>query len=70
MQDSATPSILDEAGFSYDSSAGYNETVGYRNGTTQVFRPLGTKTLLELPLHHSGRRIVLLQQARPLGTRG
>ena len=46
-----TPSVLDEAGYVYDSTSGYNETVGYRNGTTQVFRPLGVKTLLELPLH-------------------
>jgi hypothetical protein len=42
---------LEEAGYSYDSTAGYNETVGYRNGTTQVFKPLGGKTLLELPMH-------------------
>jgi len=42
---------LDEAGFSYDSTMGYNETVGYRAGTTQAFRPFGTKRLLELPLH-------------------
>jgi hypothetical protein len=42
---------LDEAGFSYDSTVGYNETVGYRAGTTQAFRPFGTKRLLELPLH-------------------
>jgi len=42
---------LDEAGFSYDSTVGYNETVGYRVGTTQAFRPFGTKYLLELPLH-------------------
>jgi hypothetical protein len=42
---------LDEAGFSYDSTFGYNETVGYRAGTTQGFRPFGAKCLLELPLH-------------------
>jgi hypothetical protein len=46
-----TPEILERAGYAYDSTAGYNETVGYRNGTTQVFRPLGAHTLLELPLH-------------------
>jgi hypothetical protein len=45
------PSILEQSGFSYDSSVGYNETVGYRAGTTQVFKPLGVETLLELPLH-------------------
>ncbi len=49
--DSETARKLDEAGFSYDSTFGYNETVGYRAGTTQGFRPIGTKCLLELPLH-------------------
>jgi hypothetical protein len=43
--------ILDQAGFSYDSSVGYNETVGCRAGTMQVYRPLGARNLLELPLH-------------------
>ena len=51
LQDQGTFQVLEEAGFAYDSTAGYNETVGYRNGTTQVFRPLGARTLLELPLH-------------------
>lgn len=49
--DSSSARKLEEAGFSYDSTVGYNETVGYRAGTTQAFRPLGTKRLLELPLH-------------------
>lgn len=43
--------VLEQAGFAYDSTSGYNETVGYRAGTTQVFKPLGTTSLLELPLH-------------------
>jgi hypothetical protein len=30
---------------------GYNQTVGYRAGTTQVFQPPATVRLLELPLH-------------------
>ena len=42
---------LEEAGYAYDSTAGYNETVGYRAGTMQAFRPLGTQTILELPMH-------------------
>jgi len=46
-----TASILESAGYSYDTSSGYNETLGYRNGTTQAFRPLSARTLLELPLH-------------------
>lgn len=46
-----SPQILENAGFSYDSTFGYNDAVGYRGGTTQVFRPSGAKKLLELPLH-------------------
>jgi hypothetical protein len=49
--DDHSPIVLEQAGFSYDSTVGYNETVGYRAGTTQVYRPLGTTQLLELPLH-------------------
>jgi len=51
LQNAETPAVLEEAGYSYDSTAGYNETIGYRNGTSQVFRPLGARTLLELPMH-------------------
>ena len=46
-----SPALLEKAGFSYDSTCGYNETVGYRAGTTQVFRPLNADRLLELPMH-------------------
>ncbi len=49
--DFESPLKLEEAGYSYDSTIGYNETVGYRAGTTQAFKPLTTKRLLELPLH-------------------
>lgn len=49
--DSHSPKRLEEAGYYYDSTFGYNETVGYRGGTTQVFRPIGVKKLLELPIH-------------------
>jgi hypothetical protein len=42
---------LDQAGFAYDSTSGYNDAVGFRAGTTQAFRPLGAERLLELPLH-------------------
>ena len=51
LRDENSFRVLEEAGYAYDSTAGYNETVGYRCGTTQVFRPLGTQRLLELPLH-------------------
>jgi len=49
--DQESPSVLEEADFSYDSTVGYNETVGYRAGTAQVFKPLRASRLLELPLH-------------------
>jgi hypothetical protein len=51
MWDQDSPSKLENAGFNYDSTVGYNETVGYRAGTSQAFRPKGSKELLELPMH-------------------
>src|SRR5439155_12599233 len=49
--DSQAPATLEKAGFSYDSTVGYNETIGYRAGTTQVFKPLELERMLELPMH-------------------
>jgi hypothetical protein len=49
--DHHSPSILEQAGFDYDSTVGYNETIGYKAGTAQVYRFLGVTRLLELPLH-------------------
>jgi len=49
--DEHSPSVLDQAGADYDSTAGYNETIGYQAGTCQVYKPLGVSHLLELPLH-------------------
>ncbi len=49
--DQQSPATLEKAGAAYDSTMGYNEKVGYRAGTTQVYRPLGATRLLELPLH-------------------
>lgn len=46
-----SPGTLDRAGADYDSTVGYNETVGYRAGTTQAYKPLDAVRLLELPLH-------------------
>lgn len=46
-----SPARLEAAGYSYDSTFGYNDAVGYRAGTTQVFKPLRTEHLLELPLN-------------------
>jgi hypothetical protein len=47
----SSPPILEQAGAAYDSTVGYRETVGYKAGTAQAYRPLGAKNLLELPLH-------------------
>jgi hypothetical protein len=49
--DQQSPVVLETAGAAYDSTIGYNETVGYRAGTTQAYKPLGASRLLELPLH-------------------
>ncbi len=49
--DQQSPVALEQAEASYDSTVGYNETVGYRAGTTQVFKPLQATRLLELPMH-------------------
>ena len=48
--DEESPRRLENAGYAYDSTCGYNGTVGFRAGTTQVFKPLAAHTLLELPL--------------------
>lgn len=49
--DEHSPLALEKAGFSYDTTMGYNGTVGYRAGTSQAFKPLQATRLLELPLH-------------------
>jgi hypothetical protein len=46
-----SPAVLEKAGYIYDSTCGYNETIGCRAGTFQVFRPLTAQHLLELPMH-------------------
>lgn len=51
LRDENSVRVLEEAGYAYDSTDGFNETIGYRSGSTQVFRPLGAKRLLELPMH-------------------
>lgn len=43
--------FLERAGFDYDSTCGFNDAIGYKAGTLQVFRPRGAARLLELPLH-------------------
>jgi hypothetical protein len=49
--DESSAARLDAAAFAYDSTCGYNDAVGFRAGTTQVFRPPAARRLLELPLH-------------------
>jgi hypothetical protein len=51
LHDEDTFRVLEEAGYIYDATVGYNETIGYRSGTTQVFRPFSASKLCELPLH-------------------
>ncbi len=51
LRDPNTFRALEEAGYDYDATVGYNETPGYRAGTGQVYRPQGAQELLELPLH-------------------
>lgn len=43
--------VLEDAGYHYDSTWGYNPKIGFRSGTYQVFKPLQTKKMLELPMH-------------------
>jgi hypothetical protein len=49
--DQQSPVALEQAGAAYDSTIGYKETVGYRSGTTQAYKPLQAARLLELPMH-------------------
>jgi hypothetical protein len=49
--DQQSPLLLEHAGAVYDSTVGYNTTVGYRAGTTQAYQPVEASRLLELPLH-------------------
>jgi hypothetical protein len=48
--DHGSPQRLEAAGFDYDSTCGYNDAVGYRAGTSQVFRLPESENLMELPL--------------------
>lgn len=47
----SSPKVLEEVGFTYDSTFGYNDAVGFRAGTTQAYCPLPVEKLLELPLN-------------------
>ena len=41
---------LEAAGFNYDSTVGYNDAVGFKSGTAQVYGPLNTEHILEIPM--------------------
>jgi hypothetical protein len=45
-----SPTVLEEAGLSYDSTIGYNDAVGFHRGTSQAFSLSPAGNLLELPL--------------------
>jgi hypothetical protein len=47
---SDSPGRIEAAGFDYDSTCGYNDAVGYRAGTSQVFSLPGSERLMELPI--------------------
>jgi hypothetical protein len=49
--DEEAPRRLEDAGFAWDSTFGYNDAVGFRAGTLQAFKPITARQLLELPLH-------------------
>lgn len=49
--DEQSPVMLEQAGADYDSTSGYNQTIGYRAGTTQAYKFLEANRLLELPMH-------------------
>lgn len=49
--ESDSPEKLEQAGYIFDSTNGYNETIGYKAGTGQPYKPIGVKQMLELPMH-------------------
>jgi hypothetical protein len=46
----ASPRHLEDAGFQYDATCGYNDAIGFRAGTLQAFQLAASTNLLELPL--------------------
>lgn len=64
-----TPRKLEKAGFTYDSTFGYNEAIGFRGGTSRPFRPLGSKKILEIPLNIQDNALMRLN-GRPVPKEG
>lgn len=48
--DRESPKVIESIGLKYDSTVGYNEAVGFRTGTGQVYKLPGTVELMELPM--------------------
>ena len=65
--DQQSPAILDNAGADYDSTAGYNEAIGYRSGTAQAYKPAGIRTPSRAASDHHGYGAVLPQASEPFG---
>jgi hypothetical protein len=42
--------VLQDSGFAYDSTFGYNEAIGFRAGSAQAFCPIAAPGLIEVPL--------------------
>ena len=59
-----SPGVLEKAGAVYDSTIGYNETVGYRAGTTQVYKPLEAQGTPRITAARDGYRSVLPRSSR------
>lgn len=49
--DRDSPVKLEQTGYAFDSTCGFNEVIGYKSGTSQIYKPLGVQHLLELPMH-------------------
>ena len=62
--DEDTPLRLEQAGYLWDATFGYNDAVGFRAGTTQIYRPLGAQTLYEVPLHAQDTALFLGRRLR------
>ncbi|MDT8366720.1 MAG: hypothetical protein RRA15_09535 [bacterium] len=67
---SLTAKVLGSAGYRYDSTVGYNDAVGFRAGTAQVYELPGSMGVMELPMHiqdsamfYSGRMGIYEEEA-------
>ncbi len=59
--------LLEKAGFQYDTTLGYSDCIGFRNGMCHPFRPFNLKTnremeILEIPLMLMDRTLIQYMQ--------